>query len=134
MFPTPRNMRCLSCGHDPTKGKVFRNILKTISSEANLGAKTITLHCKCPDCATAIIIETDPKNKDYGIVKEAKHTVATRAPLKDVGDAEFVESGLAVFKGAKRRSPGSEPQEEWLGVEFSASRPAKKVKKDFARA
>ncbi|KAH8642854.1 hypothetical protein IG631_00317 [Alternaria alternata] len=66
------SMRCLSCGHDTTKGKVFRNILKTISSEAYQGVKTITLHCKCPGCATAIIIETDPKNKNYGIVKEAK--------------------------------------------------------------
>ena len=134
MFPTPRSMRCLSCGHDTTKGKVFRNILKTISSEAYHGVKAITLHCKCPGCATAIIIETDPKNRDYGIVKEAKHTVATRAPLKDAGDAEIVENARVVFKGAKRRSPGLKPQEESLGVEFSASRPAKKVKKDFARA
>ena len=60
--------------------------------------------------------------------------MATRAPLKDAGDAEIVESERAVFKGAKRRSPCSEPQEELLGVEFSASRPVKKVKKDFARA
>jgi hypothetical protein len=81
MFPTLRittmaericSMRCLSCGHDTTKGKVFRNILKPISSKAYLGVKMITLHCKCPGCATAIIIETDPKNGDYRIVKEAK--------------------------------------------------------------
>jgi hypothetical protein len=65
-------MRCLSCGHDTTKGKVFRNILKHISSKAYLGVKIITLHCKCPSCATAIIIETDPKNGGYRIVKEAK--------------------------------------------------------------
>lgn len=96
--------------------------------------KTITLHCKCPGCATAIIVETDPKNKDYGIVKEAKHTVASRASLKDAGDAEIVENARVVFKGAKRRSPGLKPQEESLGVEFSASRLAKKVEKEFARA
>ena len=65
---------------------------------------------------------------------DAKLTVATRAPLKDAEHAEDAEIAQAAFKGAKRRSPGSEPQEESVGVEFSALRPAKKVKKDFARA
>ncbi|CAN9143323.1 unnamed protein product [Alternaria alternata] len=199
-FPAAfRSMRCLSCGHDTTKGKVFRNILKPISSKAYLGVKEITLHCKCPGCATAIIIETDPKNGGYRIVKEAKRdnerakdteeqrldrleieqrgedgnptmetlerrtddanaevavadaldevraanarrekvdaklNVATRALSKDAEGAEVAEIARAAFKGAKS-SPGSEPQEESVGVEFSASRPAKKVKKDFAKA
>ncbi|RYN23285.1 hypothetical protein AA0115_g8675 [Alternaria tenuissima] len=65
---------------------------------------------------------------------DAKLTVATRAPLKDAEHAEDAEIAQAAFKGAKRRPPGSEPQEESVGVEFSALRPAKKVKKDFARA
>lgn len=64
---------------------------------------------------------------------DAKLTVATRAPLKDAEHAEDAEIAQAAFKGAKR-PPGSEPQEESVGVEFSALRPAKKVKKDFARA
>lgn len=64
----------------------------------------------------------------------AKHTVATRVPLEDAGDAGVAEVARAVFKGGKRSSSGSEPQEESLGVEFSVSRQAKKVKKDFAKA
>lgn len=73
----------------------------------------------------------------------AKHTVATRVPLEDAEDAEVAgvaevaevaEVARAVFKGGKRSSSGSEPQEESLGVEFSVSRPAKKVKQDFAKA
>ncbi|RYO01819.1 hypothetical protein AA0120_g2 [Alternaria tenuissima] len=48
--------------------------------------------------------------------------------------AEDAEIARAAFKGVKRSLPGSKPQEESLGVEFSASRPAKKVKKDFAKA
>jgi hypothetical protein len=68
--------------------------------------------------------------------------VATHVPLEDAEDAEaagvaevaeVAEVARAVFKGGKSSS-GSEPQEESLGVEFSVSRPAKKVKKDFAKA
>ena len=66
-----RSMRCLSCGHYTTKGKVFRNSPKHISPETYLGVKIVTLHCKCPGCAAQIIIETDPKNMDYRIVKGA---------------------------------------------------------------
>ncbi|KAI4930816.1 uncharacterized protein J4E92_004649 [Alternaria infectoria] len=67
-----RSMRCLSCGHYTTKGKVFRNSPKHISPETYLGVKIVTLHCKCPNCAAQIIIETDPKNMDYKIVSGAK--------------------------------------------------------------
>jgi hypothetical protein len=82
-FPAAfRSMRCLSCGHYATKGKIFRRIIKTISSEAYLGVKTLTLHCKCSGCATAIIIETDPKNRDYRIVKEARSEQRTQEEKK----------------------------------------------------
>jgi ADP-ribosylglycohydrolase len=67
-------------------------------------------------------------------IGSAKLTMATHVPLKDAEDAEGAEIARAAFKGAKRRSPGSEPQEESLGMEISASRPAKKVKKDFSKA
>ncbi|KAI4656082.1 hypothetical protein J4E93_000799 [Alternaria ventricosa] len=66
-----RSMRCLSCGHYTTKGKVFRNSPKHISPETYLGVRIVTLHCKCPGCAAQIIIETDPKNMDYRIVSGA---------------------------------------------------------------
>ncbi|KAI4927901.1 hypothetical protein J4E85_006414 [Alternaria conjuncta] len=62
-----RSMRCLTCGHYTTKGKVFRNSPKHIAPETYLGVKIITLHCKCPGCTAQIIIETDPKNMDYRI-------------------------------------------------------------------
>ncbi|KAI5372114.1 hypothetical protein J4E82_009170 [Alternaria postmessia] len=82
-FPAAfRSMRCLSCGHYATKGKIFRRIIKTISSEAYLGVKTLTLHCKCPGCDTAIIIESDRKNRDYRIVKEARSEQRTHEEKK----------------------------------------------------
>ncbi|KAI4664614.1 uncharacterized protein J4E79_002911 [Alternaria viburni] len=66
-----RSMRCLSCGHYTTRGKVFRNSPKHISPETYLGVKIVTLHCKCPGCGAGIVIETDPKNMDYRIVSGA---------------------------------------------------------------
>jgi hypothetical protein len=65
---------------------------------------------------------------------DAKSTVIALTLLKDAEHAEYAEVARAAFKGAKRSLPGSESQEESSGVEFSASRPAKKVKKDFAKA
>ncbi|KAI4619796.1 hypothetical protein J4E83_005652 [Alternaria metachromatica] len=66
-----RSMRCLSCGHYTTRGKVFRNSPKHISPETYLGVKIVTLHCKCPGCGAGIVIETDPKNMDYRILSGA---------------------------------------------------------------
>jgi hypothetical protein len=67
-----RSMKHISCGHYTTKGKVFRNSPKYISSDTYLGMKIVRLHCKCPDCRSEIIIETDPKNMDYRIVSGRK--------------------------------------------------------------
>jgi len=64
---------------------------------------------------------------------EKEHTVVTSAPSREVEDAEDAEIARAVFRGTKRYSPESELPRESLNVEFSASRPAKKVKKDFAK-
>jgi len=66
-----------------------------------------------------------------GVDKEC--SVATLAPSRVVEDAEDAEIARAVFRGTKSCSPDSESRGESLNVEFSASRPAKKVKKDFAR-
>ncbi|KAI4700678.1 hypothetical protein J4E81_003640 [Alternaria sp. BMP 2799] len=202
-----RSMRCLSCGHYTTKGKVFRNSPKHISLETYLGVKIVTLHCKCPGCAAQIIIETDPKNMDYRIVSGAERgyeawrdnarakdteeqrlnrleveeleggdekatmemlerktedarvegavadaldeiraanarrggvdkgcSAAILAPSREVEDAEDAEIARAVFRGTKRCSLDSESRGGSLNVEFSVSRPAKKAKKDFARA
>ncbi|KAI4698182.1 uncharacterized protein J4E84_001317 [Alternaria hordeiaustralica] len=202
-----RSMRCLSCGHYTTRGKVFRNSPKYVSPENYLGVRIVTLHCKCPNCAAQIIIETDPKNMDYKIVRgavrgfeawmdneratdteeqrlnrleaegldggEEKATMetlerkaedarvesavadaldeiraanarregvgkgcslATLALSREVEDAEDAEIARAVFRGTKRCSPDSESCGGSLNVEFSVSRPAKKVKKDLAKA
>jgi len=66
-----------------------------------------------------------------GVGKEC--SLATLAPAREVEDAEDAEIARAVFKGVKRCSPESELSRESLNVEFSASRPAKKAKKDFAK-
>ncbi|KAI4959133.1 hypothetical protein J4E86_002854 [Alternaria arbusti] len=66
-----RSMRCLTCNHYTTRGKVFRNSPKHISPETYLGVKIVTLHCKCPGCGAGIVIETDPKNMDYRILSGA---------------------------------------------------------------
>ncbi|KAI4693481.1 uncharacterized protein J4E88_001853 [Alternaria novae-zelandiae] len=201
-----RSMRCLSCGHYTTRGKVFRNSPKHIAPETYLGVKIVTLHCKCPGCSAGIVIETDPKNMDYRIVSgavrgfeawrdnerardteeqrlnrleaqgleggdekatmetlerktedarvevavagaldeiraanarregmDAKCAATIPASSREVEDAEDAEIARAVFRGAKRCSPDSGTSGESQNVELSASRPAKKVKKDFAR-
>ncbi|KAI4945500.1 hypothetical protein J4E91_007842 [Alternaria rosae] len=190
-----RSMRCLTCNHYTTRGKVFRNSPKHISPKSYLGVKKVMLHCKCPGCAAAIVIETDPKNMDYRIRDEeragnieeqrlkrlerergregdgkatletlerktedarvgiavadaldeiiaanarregidAKGSVVTRSSSREVKDAEDAEITRAVFRGTKRRSPDSVSAGESMDVKFSVSRPAKTVKKDFAR-
>jgi len=60
-------------------------------------------------------------------------SVATLEPLREVEDAEDADIARAVFRGAKRILPESEMSRESLNVEFSVSRPVKKVKKDFAK-
>jgi len=64
---------------------------------------------------------------------DAKCAPATLAPSREVEDAEDAEIARAVFRGVKRCSPESELSRESLNVEFSVSRPTKKVKKDFAK-
>ncbi|KAH6859013.1 hypothetical protein BKA58DRAFT_52014 [Alternaria rosae] len=203
-----RSMRCLTCNHYTARGKVFRNSPKHISPKSYLGVKKVMLHCKCPGCAAAIVIETDPKNMDYRIVNgaqrefevwrdeeragdieeqrlerlereggregdgkatletlerktedarvgiavadanaldeiiaanarregiDAKGNVVTRSSSREVEDAEDAEIARAVFRGTKRRSPDLVSAGESTDVKFSVSRPAKTVKKDFAR-
>jgi hypothetical protein len=204
-----RSMKCCSCGHYTTKGKVFRNSPKYISPDTYLGVKIVRLHCKCPDCRSEITIETDPKNMDYRIVSGAKReyeawrnnerakdtteerldrleheeaeaakndskerttmedlekkTESAKVEIKvadaldeiraanarreiveakppvdsfvacaDAQEAQNAQIAQAAFKGKKRSSP--EPSMEAFELDFSIARPAKKVKKDFAKA
>ncbi|KAI4921808.1 hypothetical protein J4E90_000235 [Alternaria incomplexa] len=83
-----RSMRCLSCGHYTTKGKIFRNSPKHISPESYLGVKIVTLHCKCPGCGAEIVIETDPKDMDYKIVSGAKRQYEAWRDDERAGDTE----------------------------------------------
>jgi len=66
-----------------------------------------------------------------GVDKEC--SVASLVPSREVEDAEDAEIARAIFRGTKRRSPDSGSSGESLNVEFSVSRPVKKVKKDFAK-
>jgi hypothetical protein len=64
---------------------------------------------------------------------DAKSSVVMLALSRDGEDAEDAEIARAVFRGTKRCLLDFEVPGESLNMEFSVSRPAKKVKKDFAK-
>ncbi|PFH60509.1 hypothetical protein XA68_10823 [Ophiocordyceps unilateralis] len=111
----PFSMRCMTCGEFVYRGRKFNARKETNVEEKYLGIQIIFLHIKCTRCSAEITFRTDPKNRDYAMVKGA---VRNMEPWRNrEAENETMEQRLDRLEREEAEAAGEEEKDAMADLE-----------------
>lgn len=111
----PFSMRCMTCGEFIYRGRKFNARKETNVQEKYLGIQIIFLHIKCTRCSAEITFRTDPKNRDYAMVKGA---VRNMEPWRNrEAENETMEQRLDRLEKEEAEAAGEEEKNAMADLE-----------------
>ncbi|GAO17033.1 uncharacterized protein UV8b_03151 [Ustilaginoidea virens] len=112
----PFSMKCTTCGEFIYKGRKFNARKETNLEQKYLGKIQIFfLYIKCTRCSAEIVFRTDPKNKDYAMVKGA---VRNMEPWRNrVAEEETVDERLDRLEQEEAEAAGEEERNAMADLE-----------------
>lgn len=111
----PFSMRCMTCGEFIGKGRKFNSRKETNFEERYLGIQIFFFHIKCTRCSAEITFRTDPKNKDYAMVKGA---VRNMEPWRNrEAEEETMEQRLDRLEREEAEAAGEEERNAMADLE-----------------